>query len=369
MSCCLNNKPLINHNLPENCSLNFNIKAIISSESQNIILKNNKNQHKFQTLIINTVPITEDNTTSSEAQSSNLKIVSAYLKSDNEANNKSQIENYTIERSLAKNGKKSDIFLVKLIKNNDLFAMKILNKSNFIDKNNPFEKLIFQGCPYISNIHGAFFSGANFYLILEYIPNGELFEIINKFRPLSEDVARFLISEIICGLQFFHKYIDDSFYRLLNIDNILFDFDGHLRISNFGLSKQCKMDENKHFSPPEQIFDKRSDFWVLGAILKKMLGNRIKIKESNKENYSRNAFSLIEGLMNNNPEERFGWKEIRNNEFFKKINWKRIERRKLISPILINYRKEKIEEIKKVWKGKEKEYNIGDILKNGELII
>ena len=62
----------------------------------------------------------------------------------------------------------------------------------------------------------------NFYLILEYIPNGELFEIINKYRPLSEDVARFLICEIICGLKFIHMFIDDCFYRLLNIDNILF---------------------------------------------------------------------------------------------------------------------------------------------------
>jgi hypothetical protein len=54
-------------------------------------------------------------------------------------------------------------------------------------------------------------------------------------RMMTEDVARFYLSEIVCALEYLHE--QDIVYRDLKTENVMLDSTGHVRIIDFGLSK------------------------------------------------------------------------------------------------------------------------------------
>jgi serum/glucocorticoid-regulated kinase 2 len=62
-----------------------------------------------------------------------------------------------------------------------------------------------------------------------------MFFLLSKFRRFPEAVARFYFSEILLGIENLHK--NDIMYRDLKPENILIDLDGHIKITDFGLSK------------------------------------------------------------------------------------------------------------------------------------
>lgn len=67
-------------------------------------------------------------------------------------------------------------------------------------------------------------------------PGGELFYLLKRKVTLSEDHARFYFIQILLGI----KYIHDKgiIYRDLKPENILIDYQGNLKIVDFGLSKK-----------------------------------------------------------------------------------------------------------------------------------
>lgn len=71
-------------------------------------------------------------------------------------------------------------------------------------------------------------------MVLEYVPNGELFDYILKKNRLSEDEARKFFRQLITGI----KYIHDQgvCHRDIKPENLLLDKDMNIKISDFGLS-------------------------------------------------------------------------------------------------------------------------------------
>jgi len=73
------------------------------------------------------------------------------------------------------------------------------------------------------------------YLVLEFVPGGELFNLLRKCNQFNEEQAQFYASQIVLAFEYLH-YLD-IIYRDLKPENILFAADGYLKITDFGFAK------------------------------------------------------------------------------------------------------------------------------------
>ena len=85
------------------------------------------------------------------------------------------------------------------------------------------------------NIHEILQDEVNLYMILDYLPGGELFLRIKNQVYLSEDDARFYLAEIVLAIEQLHDM--NILYRDLKPENILIDREGHIKLIDFGFSK------------------------------------------------------------------------------------------------------------------------------------
>ncbi len=89
--------------------------------------------------------------------------------------------------------------------------------------------------PFVVKLHYAFQTTETLYFITDFLNGGELFyHLCNEIR-FSEGRAKFYAAELILALEHLHK--NGIIYRDLKPENILLDSDGHLKITDFGLSK------------------------------------------------------------------------------------------------------------------------------------
>lgn len=76
---------------------------------------------------------------------------------------------------------------------------------------------------------------------MDFCAGGEFFYLLKKFKRIKEDEARTYFIELCLGIDYLHKR--NIIYRDIKPENILLDFDGHLKIADFGLAKPG-MDES-----------------------------------------------------------------------------------------------------------------------------
>jgi serine/threonine protein kinase len=72
--------------------------------------------------------------------------------------------------------------------------------------------------------------------VLEYCPCGDVGDILKKQKRFSEEVAKIYIAEILLAIEYLHS--NGIIYRDLKPDNIIIDEDGHVKLTDFGLSKE-----------------------------------------------------------------------------------------------------------------------------------
>lgn len=231
--------------------------------------------------------------------------------------------------------------------------------------------------PFIVNLYYAFQDHEKLYLILEYASGGELFRHLELEKFFSEDVASFYIAEIVLALDYLHNTVG-VIYRDLKPENCLLNAEGHLLLTDFGLSKVAVPDPSTpggsrcnslgvgtiEYMAPEIIrgwdesdwgpgYGKACDWWSLGAMACDLMtgkppfggGNWTKIQQNimhQKLNLpyflSPDAKDLLTRLMRKEPKKRLGVgpsdiNVIKKHRFFRKIDWKKLEARELEPPI------------------------------------
>ncbi|EGV64533.1 hypothetical protein CANTEDRAFT_120120 [Yamadazyma tenuis ATCC 10573] len=274
------------------------------------------------------------------------------------------------------------VFLVKEKCSNKLYAMKVLNKKEMIERNKikrvltEQEILSSSNHPFIITLYHSFQSEDYLYLCMEYCMGGEFFRALQtrENRCINESDARFYVSEVVAALEYLH--LNGFIYRDLKPENILLHQSGHIMLSDFDLSKQTDLIQNpvmndlkldtksciegfrtnsfvgtEEYIAPEVIRGKGHtslvDWWTLGILLYEMLygttpfkgkdrkrtfSNILKkdvkffdTKRTGNGSVSSSTKSLIKKLLIKDENKRLGSKngatDIKTHAFFKNVSW------------------------------------------------
>lgn len=127
---------------------------------------------------------------------------------------------------------------------------------------------------FIVKLFYAFQTKSRLYFVLEYLAGGELFHHLRKAGKFSEELTVFYAAEIVLALECLHKH--NIVYRDLKPENVVLDAEGHIKVTDFGLSKKgIGINGKKAFTfcgtyeylAPEIIkgigHDKAVDWWTL----------------------------------------------------------------------------------------------------------
>ncbi|KIY49223.1 kinase-like protein [Fistulina hepatica ATCC 64428] len=132
---------------------------------------------------------------------------------------------------------------VRLVQKTDtgkIYAMKTLNKEQMLKKDQlahvraERDVLAQSNSPWVVQLFYSFQDPHFLYLIMEFLPGGDLMSMLIKYETFSEDVTRFYIGQCVLAIEAVHNL--GFVHRDIKPDNILIDKDGHVKLSDFGLS-------------------------------------------------------------------------------------------------------------------------------------
>ncbi|KAG1958537.1 ribosomal protein S6 kinase alpha-1 [Pimephales promelas] len=262
------------------------------------------------------------------------------------------------------------VFLVKKITMPDagqLYAMKVLKKATLKVRDRVRTKmerdiLVEVNHPFIVKLHYAFQTEGKLYLILDFLRGGDLFTRLSKEVMFTEEDVKFYLAELALALDHLHGL--GIIYRDLKPENILLDNDGHIKLTDFGLSKESIDHENKAYSfcgtveymAPE-VVNRRghthsADWWSYGVLMFEMLTGTLPFQGKDRKEtmtmilkaklgmpqfLSPEAQSLLRNLFKRNPGNRLGAgpdgvEEIKRHSFFNTIDWNKLFRKELPPP-------------------------------------
>ena len=265
-------------------------------------------------------------------------------------------------------GSFGQVILARLKINDKLYAMKILDKSQLklrhqeIHTQTERNLMVKIKCPFIVNIKSAFQDEKYLYIVSDFMQGGDMYFHMHEQKKFEFDLTQFYISELVLALEYLHK--NNMVYRDLKPENILLDSKGHIKITDFGLSKMFNSSKEKAFTicgtiqylAPEMFtnkgYDKMVDWWALGCLIYEMLVGQLPfpIKRGAKINLdifknkikfprylNEDARDLISQLLIIDPKKRLGSgkggvDKIKKHPFFEEINWDDIWNKKIIPP-------------------------------------
>ncbi|XP_042295620.1 ribosomal protein S6 kinase alpha-4 isoform X2 [Sceloporus undulatus] len=191
---------------------------------------------------------------SAEEETVELPLTDANLTGHEE---KVGMENFELLKVLG-TGAYGKVFLVRKLSGHDvnkLYAMKVLRKAAIVAKaktteHTRTERTVLEHVrqsPFLVTLHYAFQTDSKLHLILDYVSGGELFTHLYQRDHFSEDEVKFYSGEIILALEHLHKL--GIIYRDVKLENILLDSEGHVVLTDFGLSKEfVTEDKERTFS-------------------------------------------------------------------------------------------------------------------------
>jgi serine/threonine protein kinase len=271
------------------------------------------------------------------------------------------------------------VLLVKQQATGKLYAQKQFKKASLtvhkrLIEQTKTERTILESVnrhPFVVKLFYAFQDHEKLYLILEYAQGGELFTHLAQERMFTEEVASFYMAEMVLALEHLHRNLG-VVYRDLKPENCLLDAEGHLLLTDFGLSKVAVDEDDKcdsmlgtvEYMAPEIVLGQKYgmavDWWSFGALGFDLLtgsppfrgGNHKKIQEKIVKQklvmpyfLGPDAKDLLTRLLRKEPAKRLGacmpkdLTIIKKHRFFRRIDWGKLARREVeppISPVITN---------------------------------
>ncbi|KAF9401002.1 hypothetical protein BGX21_002950 [Mortierella sp. AD011] len=295
-----------------------------------------------------------------------------------EQRKKASVEDFQLIRVLGK-GCMGKVFLVREHKSKKLFALKAISKEWVIlqreiehtkSERNILANVARISHPFLIKLRHSFQSNAQLFMVLDYYPGGDIATQLAKWHRFEPARCLFYAAEIVLGIEELHR--QGIVYRDLKPENILLALDGHIVLTDFGLSKQfpsfsgssSSLADNKtntfcgtaEYLAPEILraaeYSYPVDWWSLGTLLYEMLfGITPFWAENHAQMYQRvleddleffmeieqDAADFISGLLERNPDNRLGSGgacDVKSHPYFSSIDWDVAMQRKLPCPYI-----------------------------------
>ncbi|KAI1614402.1 protein-serine/threonine kinase [Exophiala viscosa] len=183
------------------------------------------------------------------------------------------IKDFEVVKPISK-GAFGSVYLAKKKSTGEYFAIKVLRKSDMVAKNQVTNVkaeraiMMWQGeSDFVAKLYWTFSSKDFLYLVMEYLNGGDCASLIKILGGLSEDWAKKYIAEVVLGVE--HLHSRGIVHRDLKPDNLLIDHKGHLKLTDFGLSRMGLIGRQKRAlkAPDEPAPDllKQGPFTQAGA--------------------------------------------------------------------------------------------------------
>jgi len=280
---------------------------------------------------------------------------------------KVSVESFDLLKVLGR-GSFGKVMQVRKKDNGKIYAMKILKKGMLIARDQVehtrAERKILEALqhPFLMGLRFAFQSPTKLYLVMDFYKGGELFTHLRNKKRFKEEEARIFVAEVGAGLGHLHSC--NFIYRDLKPENILMDEDGHVCLTDFGLSKDVDPDNPEattfcgtpEYLAPEILaggaHGKAVDWWSLGILLYELtVGIPPFYSQNVNEMYhkiqhgvlrfppflSEECKSLVERLCLRDPSSRLGssdrdFEDIKEHPFFASIDWDKLYKKQIDPP-------------------------------------
>ncbi|XP_028044723.1 microtubule-associated serine/threonine-protein kinase 3 isoform X2 [Monomorium pharaonis] len=328
----------------------------------------------------------EDSASSSD---SNLQIISSPNK-DHDKYQRIPCESDYEVLKLISNGAYGAVYLVKEKTTRQRFAMKKINKNNLMLRNQMEQVfaerdiMSFTDNPFVVSMYCSFETKKHLCLVMEYVEGGDCANLLKNIGPLPPNMARFYFAETVLAVEYLHSY--GIVHRDLKPDNLLITALGHIKLTDFGLSKMGLMSlatnlyegyidrdtrqfsDKQVFGTPEYIapevilrqgYGKPVDWWSMGIILYEFLigcvpffgetpeelfahtvNDDIEWPDEDDWPVQSEAKDIITALLHQSPRDRLGTSgshEVKEHPYFYGVDWNSLLRQKAeFVPQLIN---------------------------------
>ncbi|KAI9018679.1 kinase-like domain-containing protein [Phycomyces nitens] len=285
---------------------------------------------------------------------------------------KLKLEDFSLLRTLG-TGSFGRVHLAQSRHNNRYYAIKVLKKAEVVRlkqvEHTNSEKHILESVsnPFLVNLWGTFQDDANLYMVMDYVPGGELFSVLRKSQRFPDHVVKFYAAEVLLAIEYLH--LKDIVYRDLKPENLLLDANGHIKITDFGFAKHVPDNTwtlcgTPDYLAPEVIqskgYTKAVDWWSLGILIFEMLAgyppfyddDHLKLYEKILQGKIRwpayfdpHAKDLLKRLLTSDLSRRFGnlkggAEDIKSHRWFDGVDFARIAARQVRAPYIPQIRGE-----------------------------
>ncbi|XP_043086413.1 microtubule-associated serine/threonine-protein kinase 1-like [Puntigrus tetrazona] len=281
---------------------------------------------------------------------------------------------------LISNGAYGAVYLVRHRETRQRFAMKKINKQNLILRNQIQQAFVerdiltFAENPFVVSMFCSFETRRHLCMVMEYVEGGDCATLLKNIGALPVEMARMYFAETVLALEYIHNY--GIVHRDLKPDNLLITSMGHIKLTDFGLSKMGLMSlttnlyeghiekdareflDKQVCGTPEYIapevilrqgYGKPVDWWAMGIILYEFLVGCVPFfGDTPEELFGQvitddiewpvgdealpgEAQSLISDLLQTNPLVRLGTGgafEVKQHSFFSGLDWNGLLRQK-----------------------------------------